>query len=344
MGRWHRKAWQLACLGALVAQVGCMTTGKTDSPSELGLSPSMTAEAPTTQAQPDELPKKQALQASLAVAQNLDRAKNDDGAIEQYEKVLKLEPQNLIAWRRLAVLYDRKNEFSKSDAFYKKAAAAQPRDADLLNDWGYSYYLRNNWTEAESKLRKALEIDKKHARAHSNLGLVLGQQGKYADALKMFREAEISEAEAHCNLAFVYLTQGKLEEAKAECTQARKADPSCSKAQEMLAKLDRPPEAAGGAVAKPKNAAQGLAPDEKRAKALALAAEARAKLGATEAGPAGPPVADAPGSLLAEAPGKPVYRSPSGISWVPVPKSSSAPPPPAAPEDQGVPGTATFDP
>src|SRR5262249_9711551 len=183
-----------------------------------------------------------------------------------------------IAWRRLAVLYDRKNEFSKSEAFYKKVAAALPRDADLLNDWGYSYYLRNNWTEAESKLRKALEIDRKHARAHSNLGLVLGQQGKYAEALSMFRESDISEAEAHCNLAFVYLTQGKFDDAKAECLQARKTDPSCSKAQEMLARLDQPPETGGGAAAKAKNTAPSLGPDEKRAKALALAGQARAKL------------------------------------------------------------------
>jgi Flp pilus assembly protein TadD len=343
MSRWFHKAWQLGCVGALVSQLGCMTS-KTETPSEIGLPASMTAQLPTTPAQPDELPRKQAVQASLAVAQNLDRAKNDEGAIEQYEKVLKLDAHNLVAWRRLAVLYDRKNEFSKADAFYKKVAAAQPRDADLFNDWGYSYYLRNNWTEAEGKLRKALEIEPKHARAHSNLGLVLGQQGKYAEALKMFREAEVSEAEAHCNLAFVYLTQGKLEEAKAECHVARKDDPACLKAQEMLARLEPPPQEG----AKPKNGTHPLYADEKRAKALALAAEARVKLSTAETSPAtlGQPGNIAPGEALPApgGPGKPDYRSPSGISWVPVAKTPPAPPPPPAPQGQGVPGTVTFDP
>jgi Flp pilus assembly protein TadD len=324
-----------------------MTTGKTDSGSDLGLSPGIAAEAQAPSAQPDELPKKQALQASLAVAQKLDRAKNDDGAIEQYEKVLKLDATNLMARRRLAVLYDRKNEFSKADALYSKLAAAQPRDADLLNDWGYSFYLRNNWSEAESKLRKALEIDHKHARAHSNLGLVLGQQGKYAEALKMFHEADITEAEAHCNLAFVYLTQGKVDEAKAECHHARQADPTCSKAQEMLSRLDPPPEAATASAGKAKAGDHPLSSDEKRAKAQALAAEARAKLAAAENGHAslGTPGNVASGDVPpeGEAPAKPVYRSPSGISWFPVAKTPPAPPPPTPPEGQGVPGSITFD-
>jgi Flp pilus assembly protein TadD len=189
----------------------------------------------------DELGQDKALQASLIYARSLDKAGNVDGAIEQYEKVVRLNPNNLEASRRLAVLYDDRNDFSKAEAQYRKVAQARPRDADLFSDWGYSYYLRNNWKEAESKFRAALKLDNHNARARCNLGLALGQQGRYAEAFQAFREAGLEEADAHCDLAFVYWTQkGKLDDARRECLTARQLDPNCTRAKEMLAQLDQP--------------------------------------------------------------------------------------------------------
>jgi len=70
----------------------------------------------------DELGQDKALQASLIYARSLDKAGNVDGAIEQYEKVVRLNPNNLEASRRLAVLYDDRNDFSKAEAQYRKVA------------------------------------------------------------------------------------------------------------------------------------------------------------------------------------------------------------------------------
>jgi tetratricopeptide (TPR) repeat protein len=200
-----------------------------------------TAVMPAAPAAHDELPKDKQLQTTLTFARNLDKSGNDDGAVEQYEKVLRLSPDHPESLRRLAVLYDRRADFTNSEAAYKKLARSHSRDADFMCDWGYSLYLRNNWREAEAKLRRALEIDKSHARARCNLGLVLGQQDRFDEAFTLFRQAGLEEADAHCDLAFVYWTRGKgyYDRARRECVLARQLNPACSKAQELLAQLDQ---------------------------------------------------------------------------------------------------------
>lgn len=264
----------------------------------------------------EELPASQAIQACLAVAQNLEKTNNDAGAIEQYEKIARLDPGNQKASRRLAVLYDRRCDYVKADAEYQKLAKARGRDADLFNDWGYSYYQRTNWTDSEKQLRKALELDPQHARAHCNLGLVLGQQGRYDEAFRQFRSV-VNEAEAHCNMAFVYWTQGKAEEARRECEKANQIDPACTKSLDILAALNQ--------AAKPADAAEKLASapaprrggERQRPSREQLEAEARSTLSH----------ADAPGQASGLGTGegaRPVYRSPNGTAWVPVtPKKGS---------------------
>ena len=117
---------------------GCSLTK--DSASQMGSLTGLSGEASASSA---ELPTAKAVQACLAVAQNLERASNDAEAIDQYEKILRLDPGNPKATRRLAVLYDRRCDYARADAEYQKLAKARPRDADLFNDWGYSFYQRN---------------------------------------------------------------------------------------------------------------------------------------------------------------------------------------------------------
>ncbi len=220
---------------------GCVTPGTWLTDSMPGFSPGQQAPGAVAVKPGAELPADQALHLCTMVARQMDQAGNDEGALEQWQKVAKLDPANQQAARRLAVLYDRSCQFSKAEAEYRKLAQANPRDAEIACDWGYSHYLRNNWNEAEAKTRQALELNPKHARAHSNLGLVLGQKGQFPEALREFQSAGLSEAEAHSNLAFVYWTKGQLEEARRECQTAVRLDGGCTRAKQMLAALDQPP-------------------------------------------------------------------------------------------------------
>jgi Flp pilus assembly protein TadD len=233
----RRRVWIAGLLfglsGLLVSQSGCATVSNLFSPpvTALGTTPAS-----------DELPSADATKLALTMAQNLEKINKGDEAIEHYERVLQTEPKNLAVLRRLAVLYDRRSppDFTRADAAYQKLAQARPRDADLYNDWGYSYFLRRNLPEAEQKLRKALQIDPKNNRARCNLGLVLGHEERCAEALQMFHAAGLSEADAHSNLGFIYWSRGKLDDARRECKTALEKSANCTKAIEILVELDRP--------------------------------------------------------------------------------------------------------
>jgi len=333
-----KRAWKLGLVGLVLAPVGCL--GSRD----VGPTPLV---KPVTTAGPraGELPTNQAVQVALSIGQAAEKAGNDDTALEEYEKVRALDKDNLQAARRLAVLYDKRAEFSKADAEYRKVAKAKPRDADTYNDWGYSCYLRHNSAEAEKQLRHALILDPNHVRARCNLGLVLGQQERYAEALQAFRDAHLSEAEAHCDLAFVYLTKGKIDDARREARSAGKLDPSCAKAKEVLAKLDAGPSSdsnvkmASSKETRPTRG-HGSRPSREELKAQAEAAVAAGPL--KDPSPS-TPTATAPTIATPTNTVTPVvYQSPNGTKWIPVSRSQ-APPPPPPPSDGAVVGTVTFE-
>jgi tetratricopeptide (TPR) repeat protein len=254
MRRFFGRALALVLVGfTAIAATGCL--GSSTAVSTGVLSPISGSPAKS-----DELGQDQALQASLVYARSLDKAGNARGALEQYEKVLHINPNNLEASRRLAALYDDAGDFTKAEAEYRKVAKVRPRDSELFNDWGYSYFLRNNWSEAEAKLRLAIKLDPNNKRARCNLGLVLGQgqHKRYAEALQCFRDAGLEEADARCDLAFLYWTNGQLDEAKHECHVARQYNPTCARAKEMLTQLDQPAKPRRDEVASAPNAGRSL--------------------------------------------------------------------------------------
>jgi Tfp pilus assembly protein PilF len=347
--RWLRRCLlpSALCLSA----VGCTTTVEsltgglvttfTPGPKEGG--------DPAPSRSPDVLSPDEQLRLNLDTARKLDQAGNDDDALVAYERVLQLDHSNYTAMRRLCVLYDRRgdrDDFKRAEELYRKVADARPKDADVWSDWGYSLFLRTdketcqqNWAEAEKKLRHALALNPQHQRAHSNLGLVLGQLERYDEAYREFRAAQLSDAEAHCDMAFVYWQKGRLEDAKQECRLARDKDPTLAKAKDMLAALEQP--AHPRDKAGPGGRRGPMTADREAAEHEAARRFISEMNGGTSA-PAPAPVAAPPAGGAA-----PVWQSaapitmPSGRQWMPV-NSGSAPTPPAPPQG-GTPGTITME-
>lgn len=198
--------------------------------------PQAAAEAPP----PVELPVKEATQLCLRTAQEYEKGGDVEGAIRLYEKARGMDPKcAAAASRRLAALYDKAGDFSKSAAEYETLLKARPKDADLLNDVGYSHYSRGDWATAEQYLARAVQADPNHKRAWTNLGLAQGQQGKFDDAFQSFCRA-VRPADAHCNLAFVLAAQGRTEEAKDQYRRALALDPSQRVARSVLTLMENP--------------------------------------------------------------------------------------------------------
>jgi Tfp pilus assembly protein PilF len=230
-----RYAIRSTLLGGLLvlSQAGCINSRQTTSTLLDGVPPS---DRPA----PD-LPAAESAKICMATADNLERASKDADAIGLYERARQLDPrQDAKATRQLAALYTRLGQFDRAKQEFDRALKQSPNDADLLNDLGYSYYCRGLWPEAEMALRKALSADSKHSRAWINLGMTLGQQGRYGESIDAFRQT-VSPGKAYCNLAFVLTVQGKLDRARDAYRDALRIEPDLQLARTALEKLNEEP-------------------------------------------------------------------------------------------------------
>jgi tetratricopeptide (TPR) repeat protein len=184
------------------------------------------------------LPPDQSAKACQAVGEKLARDGHIEMAIEQLLKARAYD-KNADVSPVLARLYDKMSEDRLALDEYLRAVKDHPKDPDLWNDFGYYYYQHGNWDEAEQKWRKVIELDSKHVRGWTNLGLALGQKGQYPEALGAFEKAA-RPAEARCNLAFILRTQGKHDLARKLYEEALTLDPGLKLARVALNQMDRP--------------------------------------------------------------------------------------------------------
>lgn len=215
----------------LLPLAGCASTANTR-PNLLSTGKPVTADRQP----PSELPPRQAAAACLATAEELAQAGYEREAIVQYEKARVHDPK-LDSSHKLAVFYDRQGDDSLAFARYQQAIKASPKDAGLLNDFGYFHYTRGNWPDAEKLLRQATELNPQHARAWTNLGMTLGQQGRFDDSFAAFAKV-VSQAEARTNVALFQARYGQTEEARQSLQLALEADPQLSHARSLLAAMD----------------------------------------------------------------------------------------------------------
>lgn len=95
----------------------------------------------------------------------------DDARI-RYSEVLNEDPDNPDAHHRLGILADRSGMYHAAEKHYVRALQHHPKDADLLNDLGYSYFLQGNAVKSRRFLTLALDVNPSHPHASDNLQLL----------------------------------------------------------------------------------------------------------------------------------------------------------------------------
>ena len=121
---------------------------------------------------------------SLVYAQ----ASLDEGRPEDAVTVLaRAEGAGKNDWRLLSVIgvtMDQLDQHTPAQDYYKRALALSPDNPKILSNLGLSYALANKPLLAEQTLRQAAAASDADARVHQNFALVLGVQGKFAEAEK----------------------------------------------------------------------------------------------------------------------------------------------------------------
>lgn len=161
----------------------------------------------------------------------------DDHAIAQFERAREIDAGIHGIAHPLAVLYDRQGRMDAAEREYKKALVNAPKDANLLNDYGYFLYSRGDLAQAEPMLRHAIQLRPEHPKAALNLGMVLLGSGRFDEAFTQF-ETAVGPAAAHHNIGMGLMRQGRREEAIVHFRQAIKRDPSLTQTNAVLAQLE----------------------------------------------------------------------------------------------------------
>ena len=111
-------------------------------------------------------------------------------AIEQFEKILKLEPKNPDVLYLLGSLYLEIKDERKAIEMLKKSIEIKPDHDGSLNTLGYIYAESNrNLAEAEDLVLRALEQSPSNGAYLDSLGWVYFKRGKYQEALEAFERA-----------------------------------------------------------------------------------------------------------------------------------------------------------
>jgi tetratricopeptide (TPR) repeat protein len=120
---------------------------------------------------------------------------------------------NEMVWFLLGAIYERQKFFDRAEEQFKRVLALNPKNAPVLNYYGYMLGDRGmRLDEAEALVRRALKEDPYNGAYLDSLGWIYYKENKLADAEAALRSAvqrESHDATIHSHLGDVYAKSGR---------------------------------------------------------------------------------------------------------------------------------------
>ncbi|HTU34908.1 MAG TPA: tetratricopeptide repeat protein [Candidatus Acidoferrum sp.] len=187
--------------------------------------------------------------------------KSIDEAIEQFQDILSLQPNDSYSALWLARLYRFENEHDKAEKTLRSVlqhepdndqaleqlsqlltdegrtqeavsllsqAAADSPSPDIYDLLGTAYTQQKDWAKAEEAYEQAIAQDPDEANYHQGLAEALLEQGKYPEALAQYKklsELQPGTAENYVRMAELYRRLGKFDDAKTSILRAKELAP-----------------------------------------------------------------------------------------------------------------------
>jgi len=101
-----------------------------------------------------------------------------------------------------AAILDQLGKPDEARRLYTKALDLKPNEPSILSNLGMSYVLTGDLKTAESYMRKAVDLPGADSRVRQNLALVVGLQGRFAEAEKIAAQ-ELSPQQAEANITYL---------------------------------------------------------------------------------------------------------------------------------------------
>ena len=112
-----------------------------------------------------------------------------EGAEEAYRRAIALNPNYATAHDGYAMLLSARGRFGDAVEQVTKACDLDPLSLISAVHGGWPFFFARDYESAIRRFRKALELDEHFIPAHGWLGLALGQQHRYTEALDAFHRA-----------------------------------------------------------------------------------------------------------------------------------------------------------
>jgi serine/threonine protein kinase/tetratricopeptide (TPR) repeat protein len=112
-----------------------------------------------------------------------------EGAETAFLRATKLNPNYATAHDGYAMLLCARGRFTEAIDQVTKAADLDPLSRIISVHAGWPFYFARDYESAIRRFRKALELEDHFVPAHGWLGLALGQQRRYAEAIDTFQRA-----------------------------------------------------------------------------------------------------------------------------------------------------------
>ena len=159
----------------------------------------------------------------LRSAMQAHRAGELAAAADFYDRFLAAQGRHARALRLRGSLARELGELELSLRLLERARDCAPGDAEPLNELALTLLAAGRLPEAESALRKSLELEPESRRALANLGALAQYRGRLGQAIEFahrYLELEPGDLEVRCNLATALVDAGRGEEARAACDDA----------------------------------------------------------------------------------------------------------------------------
>jgi Flp pilus assembly protein TadD len=134
------------------------------------------------------------------------RALADNGNFQQaFDVLARAHSPDNPDWRILSVqgtCLDQLGRHEEARRYYDSALKISPDEPSVLSNLGLSYVLSKDLPKAEEILRQAYASTRADARVRQNLGLVVGLQGRFAEAESIVK-ADLPPEQAAANVAYL---------------------------------------------------------------------------------------------------------------------------------------------
>lgn len=112
------------------------------------------------------------------------RVRDREKAIEEYNKVLELDPNHESALNQIGYTYWGMSNYDKAVEYFKKAASVNPESPNPLDSLADIYFSMGRLDEALAKLKEALKIKPDFLYSSHNIPYIYALKGDYPEAIK----------------------------------------------------------------------------------------------------------------------------------------------------------------